>query len=353
MLRSGDYAGAEQALEAAYLRADASGAFDVRLTVAGDLAHVVGYQLARPDEGLRWSRLAEAALIGWGSDDPLARASMLGDRGLIEYGRGRPREAIRLYEEALALEIDVFGPHHPYLYGSLNRLGTSYDADGRPSEARELFERALELAGAALGPSHPDRAAILTNLALVDQALGNPSEARRRHEQALAIRRAALGDDHPEVADSLVNLAGALRELGEVDAARAALAAALPIYERSFGREHPDVALTLVALGELLELRGETLDAASDLFADALARLATQGPRPEALRALAGLARTAAARGQTERVDTLLRDATTLLEVLGPLESADLLPTLLDLATLARQRGHTVLAARLAAQAQP
>ncbi|MFV8753816.1 tetratricopeptide repeat protein [Nannocystaceae bacterium ST9] len=335
LARDGDFEAAERTLEDSYFLADRSGAFDVRIEIAGELVELVGFLLARPEDGLRWSRLAEAALVGWGSDEPLARASILADRGLLEYRRKNYRATIELYEESLALEESILGPNHPKLYESLNRLGTAHDALGDSDRAVELYRRALALARATLGPSHPDIAAVLTNLGIVHCWKAEYEQGKQMLEQALAIRRAALGPDHPLVADSLNNLAFVLRRLDQNEAALAASSESLAIRERSFGPDHPDVVQGLLGLALLLEDAGQP-ERARALHAEALARAESSlGPAHlEVLRCLAGLARTSAALGRDEEAHALLERAARLVSTLAPIDDADLLTTLLGLAEL-------------------
>jgi len=70
---------------------------------------------------------------------------------------------------------------------------------GRPGEARPLFERALAIDEQAYGPNHPEIAIDLSNLAGVLRELGRPGEARLLAERALAIDEQAYGPDHPTV----------------------------------------------------------------------------------------------------------------------------------------------------------
>jgi tetratricopeptide (TPR) repeat protein len=331
---AGEFEEAERMLETSYLLADASGAFDVRITSAMELADLVGVRLGRPEEGMRWTRLAEAALLGWGNDEPLARASILISRGAIEGQLDNHRVAIELYEQALALEQSVLGPNHPLLYRTLNRLGIAHDSLGDSARARAIHERALALARDVLGPNHPDIGAMLTNLGVVHHLAGEYEEAKALYERALAISRAALGPEHPVVADTLQNLAVARLELGQHEAGLAALTEALAIYEQNFGRDHPDVVIALMSMAAVLDDHPGQLERANELYADALERAeaATGTARLEVLVGLAGVARTNAALGRDARARGQVERAAELVATLSPIEDAAKIYALLSLA---------------------
>jgi tetratricopeptide (TPR) repeat protein len=334
LTHAGAFEEAERMLESSYLLADASGAFDVRITIATDLADLVGVRLGRAEEGMRWTRLAEAALLGWGNDEPLARASILISRGALEWQLDNHRAAIERYEEALALEESVLGPNHPLLYSTLNRLGVAHDSLGDSTRALEIHERSLALARDVLGPNHPDIGVMLTNLGAVHHAAGEYEEAKALHERALVICRAALGPEHPAVADTLQNLAAALLELEEREAAITALTEALAIYERNLGRDHPDVVIGLMSMASVLEHLPGQLERAHELYADALERAeaASGAARLEVLVGFAGVARTNAALGRDDQARKQVERAAQLVAALDPIEDAAKITALLSLA---------------------
>jgi tetratricopeptide (TPR) repeat protein len=65
------------------------------------------------------------------------------------------------------------------------------------AEAEPLYQHALTISEQAFGPNHPDIAAILHNLALLYESQGQYEQAESLLKRALAIAEKALGTDHP------------------------------------------------------------------------------------------------------------------------------------------------------------
>jgi tetratricopeptide (TPR) repeat protein len=96
---------------------------------------------------------------------------------------------------------------------SMNNLSNSYSALGRHAEALKLYEETLALKKAKLGADHPDTLMSMSNLAEEYNDLGRHADALKLREETLVLRKAKLGHDHPAtllsmgaVAESLVAL---------------------------------------------------------------------------------------------------------------------------------------------------
>jgi tetratricopeptide (TPR) repeat protein len=74
------------------------------------------------------------------------------------------------------------------------------------AEAKVLFERALKIDEEAYGPDHPEVATDVNNLGGVLQDLDDLKGAKEHYERALAIFRKSLGEDHPSTATVRNNL---------------------------------------------------------------------------------------------------------------------------------------------------
>jgi tetratricopeptide (TPR) repeat protein len=214
-------------------------------------------------------------------------------------GRGRYQQARDLFERALALTEQAFGPEHARVGTRLNNLGVLliqigdtaaaksalerafpiYAATHGPSDpqfgtmldnlgqalrdhgdldgAHRFIERALAVKQDALGPDHPSIAITLNSLGLLRRRVGDLDGARRQFERALAIQEPALDPDHPNIAITLNNLGGVFLALGDLDAARRHLERALAIEERVLGPYHPEIATTLINLGGVLQALGD------------------------------------------------------------------------------------------------
>ncbi len=250
------FARAETTLEAAYFEAARAGATGVMADAAVDLISVVGQELARPPEGLRWGRLAAVPLAAIESAPGVRTASLNNNLGNVYRVDGEVAEALRLHEVALALREQVLDPDHPDVGNSLNNLANTHYSLGDMTTSRTLHERALAIRERAFGPEHPEVASSLNNLANLDFEADALHDALARHLRALAIRERALGPDHLDVANSLNNLASVQHALGNLAEVEPLLARALAIRERNLGPEHPAVAESLSNLAIALDSVG-------------------------------------------------------------------------------------------------
>lgn len=98
---AGDYETAEATLQEAYFQAAAAGAHAEAAAAATVLTYVVGSALARPDEGIVWSRHARVALDALDEPADGIRRTRLEDNlasahfaaGRLEEAKTRPRSA--------------------------------------------------------------------------------------------------------------------------------------------------------------------------------------------------------------------------------------------------------------------
>jgi tetratricopeptide (TPR) repeat protein len=180
--------------------------------------------------------------------------------GLASYRKnalGAYAAARALYELALAIREEAFGPEHPSTAESLNSLALVLRDLGELSRARELSERALAIREKKLGPEHHLTAGNLNDLALVLRGMGELSRARALYERALAIQEKTLDPNHYDTAVTLDNLASLLRYQGEIGRGRLFCERALAIFEKTLGPHHPDTAITLGNLAYFLSKQGD------------------------------------------------------------------------------------------------
>jgi tetratricopeptide (TPR) repeat protein len=313
--RAGDYAQAEGALEAAYFEATEAGAFEVALDAAAALVYTVGVQLARHQEGLRWSRHAEIALAHLPDFAQIREAGHLSNLAVVHHSMGSFEEATKLHERALAINENTLGPDHPSVASSLNNLANVYCSTGAWETARPLYERALAIRKKTLGPDHPHVATTLNNLANLHTSTGSHETAMPLYERALAIKEAALGSDHADVAANLSNIALLHNAMGSYDEAKKLHQRALEIWETVLGPEHPKVALSLNNLARLHYTTG-SFEEAQILYERALTvREKALGPEhPDLAPTLLGLGRIALAQERASDAMPLLERALKLRE---------------------------------------
>ncbi len=104
------------------------------------------------------------------------------------YERGQYSEAVRVAEDALKVAEKTFGPDHPDLAMSLNKLALLYLVQGKYAESEPLQKRALAIFEKALGLDHPDVATVCENLARCYRELGKEKDAEELEARAKKIR---------------------------------------------------------------------------------------------------------------------------------------------------------------------
>jgi tetratricopeptide (TPR) repeat protein len=116
-------------------------------------------------------------------------------------------------------------------------LGLAYSnqALGRHAEAVKLFEEMLALSKASLGPDHPDVPTSMHSLAWSYYALGRHAEALKLHEETLALRKDRLGPGHPDTLLSRLGVASSLVQLGRGAEAAADCQRAAEAWEKLVG----------------------------------------------------------------------------------------------------------------------
>ncbi|MCB9752378.1 MAG: serine/threonine protein kinase [Myxococcales bacterium] len=127
---------------------------DEAARAAAQLIHVVGYRLARTEDGLLWTRNARAMIERRARRDRV-HASYLESLGSLRARLGSYDEAAAALEEAVAILEAELGPEHTEVARVLASLGDVVSRAGEPARALELLTRALELQERALGPGHP------------------------------------------------------------------------------------------------------------------------------------------------------------------------------------------------------
>ena len=206
-LEAGDGVAAERADEEAVWAAEASRDDEIALEAAVQLIVNVGYYQARVRDAERWASFADALLQRLGPGHEILQSWRYNNLAIVYVGEGRPREALAMFEKAVALKEKV------------------------------------------LGPRHIDVAISVGNVAMVLHDLGRFDESTAANQRALDIYRRTVGLQHPRAAQVLVNQAERLNERGLYVEARAYAQQALDVMEREFAPGHPDVAAALMAVG--------------------------------------------------------------------------------------------------------
>jgi serine/threonine protein kinase/tetratricopeptide (TPR) repeat protein len=249
--QEGDSETAANVLKEAAWTAHAARHDEIEAKAASALIDVVGNLLAKRDQGLEWSRHAEASVTRLGSP-PLLVANQKNSLAALWQTHGDFNAAREGYEEALSIFEAEYGSDHPVVAQVMSNLAVALRDLGESERAREMYQRSLEIRKATLGAKHPQVAESLNNLANLDARRGDNDSARALHLQALAIREASLPAAHPSVGNTLRGLGIAERQSGNNDAALGYYRRAIAIYEEAYGPKHPSVAATFNSIAIIL-----------------------------------------------------------------------------------------------------
>ena len=96
--------------------------------------------------------------------------------------------------------------------------------------AESLFQEAVEIREQCFGPDHLEVAASLSKLGAAQTSLGKFDEAYEKLRKAVKIARSTLGHNHKTVAQMLCHLACLYFEAGEIMSSEATFEDALEIY---------------------------------------------------------------------------------------------------------------------------
>jgi len=318
------------------------------------LVEIVGFRLARHEEGLELAHSAEVAILRAGNDakqraelhqhrgmmlrdqdkleaalaehrqalelrraafpaGDLAIAQSLHDIAEVERMAGKLDDAQRDHEQALAIREHVLGPDHPLVAVSLINLGHTYTARDQRPEARARYARALAIDERTLPATHVEIANALVSLAATDLGDAAWTTALGRLERARAIYVAALGESHPMLSIVENNLGEAERGLGHNAAAIAHYERALAIDLAHGSRERLGVATALSNLADMLYLEHRDAEAKAK-YTEALATFRKLQGESSSLTVgpLTGLAQVALAHRDTRTAIPLLERAIAL-----------------------------------------
>ncbi len=216
------------------------------------------YDLAgRYDQAIKYYQEALAIDKKLGREEDVA--ARLNSIGLVYNARGEYDQAIRYYEEALAIDKRLKSKRVAI---RLNNIGMVYKDRGQYDQAIKYFEEALAL-DKSLGRER-GVATILNNMGLVYSAWGQYDRAIKHYEEALAIDK-RLGRDN--IAMRLNNIGMVYKDWGQYDRAIKYFEEALAIDKR-LGRER-GVAIILNNIGLVYSAWGQ-YDQAVKYYQEAL-----------------------------------------------------------------------------------
>ena len=103
------------------------------------------------------------------------------------YNQAQYAQAEPLFQSALVIYENKFGPDYPAVAAILNNLGSVHEHQGHLAQAESLYGRALKIDEKALGPDHPNVAVALRNLAGIYRSTHRDDDAANLERRAAAI----------------------------------------------------------------------------------------------------------------------------------------------------------------------
>jgi len=246
--QTGKFSDALTRMQAAFRLALAAGLDEVAARAAIAAVKVSGI-LERPGEARMWLDVSAALVERLGSDARL-EVEQRSAEGIALATAGKPADAAKVQEQALAAATKLYGEGHPLLWKAHFDLGTSWVGAHEWLKAVPALERALEIKQKAQGPDHPEVALVLANLGTAYFFAGQPAPSRAALERALDIRERLLGAESPRLVPLLNNLGDTLAKGGDVEAARPPLLRAISLADKTLGIKHGFTAAARISLAE-------------------------------------------------------------------------------------------------------
>jgi tetratricopeptide (TPR) repeat protein len=122
----------------------------------------------------------------------------------------------------------------------LQRLAMAQDKNGRFPDAMKTFDQAIALREKHYGAGHLETGNLLAEVGRICRARGLQAQAQAYLKRALRVHEAQCGTDSPEALADVQHLAGSLEDSGDLDAAAAQYERALGLKLRKLGCENID-----------------------------------------------------------------------------------------------------------------
>lgn len=240
----GQLAAAEATYRAVWDRALVAQAPLDAVRAASGLAHVVGYELRRFEDGLAWIRHGRSQLERFGGA-PLFEAELLSISATIRGADGELGPASDELRRAIAL-VEDDPAVAPMTMAMRENLALFQLLQGDLEAADAGLRAVLAWREGELGPMHPDVARSLTNLAHLEGRRGDDGAAAALLDRALAIHGEAASPAWLEIAKVESNRAALALRLQDPERALASMRRADAIRERLLPPDHPDLATGVI-----------------------------------------------------------------------------------------------------------
>eukprot|EP00526_Cylindrotheca_closterium_P014849 CAMPEP_0113638502 /NCGR_PEP_ID=MMETSP0017_2-20120614/20170_1 /TAXON_ID=2856 /ORGANISM="Cylindrotheca closterium" /LENGTH=283 /DNA_ID=CAMNT_0000549613 /DNA_START=21 /DNA_END=872 /DNA_ORIENTATION=- /assembly_acc=CAM_ASM_000147 len=191
--------------------------------------------------------------LGPGRDYRKILAKALLNQAVIRQKQGDLEASTELFEESLAIHVEVLGEMHPEAAEAYQNIAAIYGIQDRHDDAIHFAYKALQIRRKELGMDHPytidclryylerkfcKAAAINMKGLTLAKAGGDYADAVKLFLEALEIYMEMGCEVHPVTASVYENMAAAYISADRLEEAVAASADALKIYRRKLGDEH-------------------------------------------------------------------------------------------------------------------
>ena len=214
------------------------------------------FSVSKPGES-RGDTVTARTLLDRGSDrisselagQPLVQARLMEELGRVNQALGSNRQAVVLFDSALAIRTRELGPEDSLVAQTLHAKANVALAMGNFPLTESLITRALTLREAVYGPSDTNVSNSLALLASLRTQQNRSAEAESIYKLVLAIDERLRKPDDRTRMGNLVGLASVYLGQEKWSEADSVYRDALSAQERVLGKDDPDVALTLNNLG--------------------------------------------------------------------------------------------------------
>jgi serine/threonine protein kinase/Tfp pilus assembly protein PilF len=235
----------------------------------------------------------------YGSNHPDVGRVLLHYGDLLLEDLHDPHRAIPLFERALRIGEDAFGPDDPRVLHGLNSLAMALAETGDVTSAEEFVRRGVRIVQGLYGDHHMSTAREREQLANVLVLAEEFAEAEQVYRDVIRVKTLILGE--ATTWSTLHGLTRALMGLGRFADAEATAVEAWNLRISAFGEDSPAASGSARELGEVY-LRWGKYDTAEEWLERAL-ELGKRRPEghPDVIEAYDALARTYEATGNTEK----------------------------------------------------
>ncbi|KAL4786140.1 hypothetical protein BJX76DRAFT_346425 [Aspergillus varians] len=183
------------------------------------------------------------------------------DLGCVYLSQGKLKEAEELYQQALSIKEQLFGPDHRSTLESVNNLGLVYTNRRKIQEAEVMCQRALVGREKLLGRDNTATLHSVNSKGFLYTSQGKLSQAELMYKRALAGFEKELGQDSISTLDTVNNLGLLYTRQNKLQQAATMYHRAMAGFKKALGPDHTSTLIIANNLGSLYQSQGKLLEA--------------------------------------------------------------------------------------------